>query len=73
MSNKVFLPVQIEQMINNILNKKENVFVRANIRPNLLAINEEIRNALKQFDSEYDSELKKINNVKNISKKKNTA
>ena len=50
MNNEV--PFQIEHLINNLLNKNENVHIRGNYRQRLETIKEAIDKAVKKYDNE---------------------
>lgn len=50
MNNEV--PFQIEHLINNLLNKNENVHIRGNYRQRLEIIKEAIDKAVKKYDNE---------------------
>lgn len=50
MSNEV--PFQIENLINSILNKNENVYIRGNYRQRLVNIQEAIDKAIRLYDNE---------------------
>lgn len=50
MNNEV--PFQIENLINNLLNQKENVHIRQNYRNRLVTIKETIDKSLKKYDNE---------------------
>jgi hypothetical protein len=50
MSNEV--PFQIEHLINSLLNKKENVYIRGNYRQRLITIQEALDKAIKKYDNE---------------------
>jgi hypothetical protein len=50
MNNEV--PFQIEHLINNLLNKNENVHLRQNYRQRLVTIKDSIDNAIKKYDNE---------------------
>ena len=49
------LPVQVESMIKSLLNKSENVYIRANYRARLLDIKSAVDEAVRKFDIEYDA------------------
>lgn len=66
MSNN--LPPQVESIINNLLNTRENVYNRSNIRPTLVNIKEAIDIALKKFDAEFDKETLKDRSIKGKSR-----
>ena len=54
------IPFQIEHLINNLLNQKENVHIRGNYRERLISINEAIDKAIKKYDNEaYISKVRK--------------
>lgn len=46
------IPFQIEHLIGNLLNKKENVHLRGNYRERLVSIREAIDKAVKVYDNE---------------------
>jgi len=46
------IPFQIEHLINNLLNQKENIHLRQNYRQRLVNIQEAIDKALKKYDNE---------------------
>ena len=46
------IPFQIEHLINNLLNKGENVHLRRNYRERLVTIKEAIDKAVKVYDNE---------------------
>lgn len=50
MNNEV--PFQVEHLINSLLNKKENIYLRQNYRQRLVSIQEALDKALKKFDNE---------------------
>ena len=50
MNNQV--PFQIEHLINNLLNKSENVYIRQNYRARLESIKDAIDKSLKKYDNE---------------------
>ena len=50
MNNEV--PFQIENLINNLLNKNENIYIRQNYRVRLETIKEAIDKSLKKYDNE---------------------
>lgn len=50
MNNEV--PFQIEHLINSLLNKSENIYIRQNYRVRLESIKEAIDKSLKKYDNE---------------------
>lgn len=46
------VPFQIEHLINSLLNKNENVYIRQNYRTRLETIKETIDKSLKKYDNE---------------------
>ena len=50
MNNEV--PFQIEHLINSLLNKKENIYIRQNYRHRLVTIQEALDKANKKYDNE---------------------
>jgi hypothetical protein len=50
MNNEV--PFQIEHLINSLLNKKENIYIRQNYRHRLITIQEALDKAIKKYDNE---------------------
>lgn len=50
MNNEV--PFQIEHLINSLLNKKENIYIRQNYRHRLVTIQEALDKAIKKYDNE---------------------
>lgn len=50
MNNEV--PFQIEHLINSLLNKKENIYIRQNYRNRLVTIQEALDKAIKKYDNE---------------------
>jgi metal-responsive CopG/Arc/MetJ family transcriptional regulator len=50
MNNEV--PFQIEQLINSLLNKSDNVYIRQNYRARLETIKEAIDKSIKKYDNE---------------------
>lgn len=53
MSNdKVNVPFQLQQIIDGMLNAKDNVYVRGNYRNRLDSIRSEIDNAIRKYDNE---------------------
>lgn len=46
------IPFQVQHIINNLLNERENVYARGNYRPRLEAIHEAITKAFKKYDHE---------------------
>ncbi len=58
MNNEV--PFQIEHLITNLLNQKENVYIRQNYRARLESIRDAIDKSLKKYDNElYISNTRK--------------
>ena len=54
------IPFQIEQLIDNLLNKNENVYIRQNYRQRLVSIQEAIDKSIKKYDNElYISNTRK--------------
>jgi hypothetical protein len=54
------IPFQIEQLIDSLLNKNENVYIRQNYRQRLVSIQEAIDKSLKKYDNElYMSNTRK--------------
>ena len=54
------IPFQIENIINNLVNQKENIHLRQNYRQRLVNIQEAIDKALKKYDNElYMSNTRK--------------
>lgn len=62
MSNREFgVPYQLQQIIDNLLNTKDNVYLRVNFKNRLDVIKTEIEKALIKFDKELkaaDNSLK---------------
>lgn len=50
MNNEV--PFQIEHLINSLLNKKENIYIRQNYRHRLVTIQEALDKAIRLYDNE---------------------
>lgn len=50
MNNEV--PFQIEHLINSLLNKKENIYIRQNYRHRLITIQEALDKAIRLYDNE---------------------
>lgn len=50
MNNEV--PFQVEHIINSMLNKKDNIYIRGNYRHRLVAIKEAIDKSLRMYDNE---------------------
>ena len=50
MNNEV--PFQIENLLNSLLNKNENIYIRQNYRVKLETIKEAIDKSLKKYDNE---------------------
>lgn len=50
MNNEV--PFQVEHLINSLLNKSENIYIRQNYRVRLETIKEAIDKSLKKYDNE---------------------
>lgn len=46
------VPYQLQQIIDSMLNKKDNVYLRSNYRARLGTIRAEIDTALKRYDNE---------------------
>ena len=46
------IPFQVEALINNMLNNKDNVYVRANYKNRLLSIKDAIDKSIKKYDNE---------------------
>jgi metal-responsive CopG/Arc/MetJ family transcriptional regulator len=58
MNNEV--PFQIEHLITNLLNQKENVYIRQNYRARLESIRDAIDKSLRKYDNElYTSNTRK--------------
>lgn len=56
------VPFQIQNLIDSLLNKKDNVYIRGNYRARLDEINREISKAIRKYDDELylsDSKGKK--------------
>ena len=53
MKESLNLPVQVEALIRNLLNSKENIHIRNNYRQSLDAIRVEAEKAIRKFDNEY--------------------
>ena len=54
------IPFQIEHLVNNLLNVKENVYLRQNYRQRLVSIQEVLDKAIKKYDNElYISNTRK--------------
>jgi hypothetical protein len=53
MKENLSLPFQVENLINNLLDKKQSVYIRNNYRQTLSNIKEEVEKALRKFDNEY--------------------
>lgn len=47
------LPHQIQTLIESLLDKRESVYIRANYRNRVVAIQRAVNEALEKFDSEY--------------------
>lgn len=52
MSNNNEVPFQVEQLIKDLLNKKENVYIRQNYRHRLVSIQQALDKALRMYDNE---------------------
>ena len=52
MSQKDGVPFQLQQIIDGMLNTKDNVYVRANYKNRLDVIRTEIDKAIRKYDSE---------------------
>lgn len=59
MKENLSLPFQVETLIRNLLDKKENVYIRNNFRLTLDNTRIAIDKAIKQFDNEYSMEQAK--------------
>lgn len=46
------IPFQVEQLIESLLNKSDNVYIRQNYRQRLVNIQEALDKALKKYDNE---------------------
>lgn len=46
------IPFQIENLVNSLLNSKENVYIRQNYRQRLVNIQEVLDKAIKKYDNE---------------------
>jgi hypothetical protein len=53
------VPFQVQNLLDSLLNKKDNVYVRQNFRMRLDAIRREIDTAIRQFDNEIAMKGKK--------------
>jgi hypothetical protein len=51
-SPQIHIPQQVEQMINDLLNKRDNVHLRGNYRLRLDALRRVIDKAIKDYDNE---------------------
>lgn len=52
MSNNSNVPFQLQQIIDGMLNNKDNVYVRGNYRNRLDSIRSEIEKAIRKYDNE---------------------
>jgi hypothetical protein len=52
MSENLNIPFQVQQIINSLLDPKDNVYVRANYRMRLDTIRAEINKAIVKYDQE---------------------
>lgn len=48
----VNIPFQVESLISNMLNNKENVYIRTNYKNRLLSIKDAIDKSIKKYDNE---------------------
>lgn len=56
MSNKEFgVPFQLQQIIDNMLNTKDNVYLRVNYKNRLEVIKTELEKALSKFNKELNA------------------
>lgn len=46
------IPFQVEHLIKNLLDKRDNIYVRGNFRSRLLTVKEAIEGALKEYEKE---------------------
>ncbi len=46
------IPFQVENLINSLLNKNENIYIRGNYRPRLQEIKDAIEKSLDKYDRE---------------------
>jgi len=53
------VPFQVQNLLDSLLNKKDNVYVRQNFRMRLDAIRREIDTAIREFDHEINSKGQK--------------
>ena len=53
MKENLSLPFQVENLINNLLDKKQSVYIRNNYRQTLANIKDEVDRAIRKFDNEY--------------------
>ena len=61
----VGLPFQVENLINQMLDKKENVYIRGNYRMRLEAIRDVINKSLKRYDEEMFIDTSSVKRKKN--------
>ena len=57
------IPFQVESIIKNLLDPKENIYIRSNYRQRLDIIREEISKAVEMYDKEFNVE-KAVNSHK---------
>ena len=57
------IPFQVESIIKNLLDPKENIYIRSNYRQRLDIIREEISKAVEMYDKEFNVE-KSVNSHK---------
>ena len=50
------IPFQVESIIKNLLDPKENIYIRSNYRQRLDIIREEISKAVEMYDKEFNVE-----------------
>ena len=50
------IPFQVESIIKNLLDPKENIYIRSNYRQRLDIIREEISKAMEMYDKEFNVE-----------------
>lgn len=66
MSENNNIPYQVEQLIDNLFNPRDNIHVRGNYRTRLLVIKQACEKAI----AKYDNELFKHNTVEQPRRKK---
>lgn len=68
MKNTIEVPFQVQNLIDQMLNKKEDIYIRGNFRSRLDQIRTALNESIKKYDAEYDNKF--IFNNSNHKKKR---